>query len=127
MEPERDPRLYVGIRAQLARKIRDGEFPVGPKLPTEKELAGPVRLRDQRRPEGAPAARSGRTDGPEDSRKRLFLPRRLGAPHPVTCATPGIPGRVSDMVAKRLLSSVALARARAGPATTLPVVEGPEE
>ncbi len=39
----------------------------------------------------------------------------------------GIPGRVSDMVAKRLLSSVALARARAGPATTLPVVEGPEE
>lgn len=127
MEPERDPRLYVGIRAQLASKIRDGEFPVGPKLPTEKELACRYGC-------GTSAAQmalqllaaDGRT-GPEDSRKRLFLPRRLGAPHPVTCATLGIPGRVSDMVAKRLLSSVALARARAGPATTLPVVEGPEE
>ncbi len=74
MEPERDPRLYVGIRAQLASKIRDGEFPVGPKLPTEKELAGPVRLRDQRRPDGAPAARSGRTDWPGGLQEEVISP-----------------------------------------------------
>ena len=39
MNPEQDPRLYVRIHAVLARKIRDGGYPAGTKLPTEKQLA----------------------------------------------------------------------------------------
>jgi hypothetical protein len=35
MDPEWDPRLFVRIRAALARKIWDGEYPAGAKLPTE--------------------------------------------------------------------------------------------
>ena len=36
---EQNPRSYLHIRAVLARRIRDGEYPAGAKLPTETELA----------------------------------------------------------------------------------------
>lgn len=39
-DPEKAPRLSVRIHAQLARRIRDGEFPTGTKVPIEAELAG---------------------------------------------------------------------------------------
>jgi DNA-binding GntR family transcriptional regulator len=34
MDPEHDPRLYIRIRAQLATKIRNGQYPAGTGLPT---------------------------------------------------------------------------------------------
>jgi DNA-binding GntR family transcriptional regulator len=36
---EQDPRAYLHIHSVLARRIRDGEYPAGAKLPTETELA----------------------------------------------------------------------------------------
>lgn len=38
-DPEQDPRVYLQIRSVLARRIRDGEYPAGAKLPTETDLA----------------------------------------------------------------------------------------
>jgi DNA-binding GntR family transcriptional regulator len=34
-----DPKVYMHIRSVLARRIRDGEYPAGAKLPTDTELA----------------------------------------------------------------------------------------
>ena len=38
-DPEQDTRAYRHIRSVLARRIRDGEYPAGAKLPTETEIA----------------------------------------------------------------------------------------
>jgi DNA-binding GntR family transcriptional regulator len=38
-DPEQDSRAYLHIHSALARRIRDGEYPAGAKLPTETELA----------------------------------------------------------------------------------------
>ena len=38
-DPEQDPEAYLHIRSVLARRIRDGEYPAGAKLPAEAELA----------------------------------------------------------------------------------------
>lgn len=38
-DPERDSRAFVQVHSVLARRIRDGEYPAGAKLPTETELA----------------------------------------------------------------------------------------
>jgi GntR family trehalose operon transcriptional repressor len=38
-DPEQDPGSYMHIHSVLARRIRDGEYPAGAKLPTETELA----------------------------------------------------------------------------------------
>jgi len=38
-DPEQDPQAYGHIHSVLARRIRDGEYPAGAKLPTEAELA----------------------------------------------------------------------------------------
>jgi DNA-binding GntR family transcriptional regulator len=38
-DPEQDSRAYLHIHSVLARRIRDGEYPAGAKLPTETELA----------------------------------------------------------------------------------------
>jgi len=34
-----DAKVYMHIRSVLARRIRDGEYPAGAKLPTDTELA----------------------------------------------------------------------------------------
>ena len=38
-DPEQDSRAHSHIRSVLARRIRDGEYPAGAKLPAEAELA----------------------------------------------------------------------------------------
>jgi DNA-binding GntR family transcriptional regulator len=38
-DPERDSRAFVQVHSVLARRITDGEYPAGVKLPTETELA----------------------------------------------------------------------------------------
>jgi len=38
-DPEQDPQAYGHIYSVLVRRIRDGEYPAGAKLPTETELA----------------------------------------------------------------------------------------
>ena len=38
-DPERDSRAFVEVHSVLARRIRDGEYPAGAKLPAEAELA----------------------------------------------------------------------------------------
>ena len=38
-DPEREYRAFVQVHSVLARRIRDGEYPAGAKLPTETELA----------------------------------------------------------------------------------------
>jgi DNA-binding GntR family transcriptional regulator len=38
-DPERAPAAHVHIHSVLARRIREGEYPAGAKLPTETELA----------------------------------------------------------------------------------------
>jgi hypothetical protein len=38
-DPGQDPEAYPNIHSVLARRIRDGEYPAGAKLPTETELA----------------------------------------------------------------------------------------
>jgi len=40
MEHAQDPVDHMHIHSVLARRIRDGEYPEGAKLPTETELAG---------------------------------------------------------------------------------------
>jgi DNA-binding GntR family transcriptional regulator len=39
-DQEQGPRSFSHIHSVLARRIRDGEYPAGAKLPTETELAG---------------------------------------------------------------------------------------
>jgi DNA-binding FadR family transcriptional regulator len=124
MDSERDPRLYVRIRAQLARKITEGELSAGSKLPTEKQLAAQHGC-------GTDAAQRALQMLAEDGLARRTPGRgyfSLGGPahHIQLPARPlAYPAGASDMVAKRMLSSVALARAHAGPAATLPALEGP--
>jgi len=36
---EQDPQFFRHVHSVLARRIRDGEYPAGAKLPTETELA----------------------------------------------------------------------------------------
>jgi len=38
-DPEQDSGAYGHLHSLLARRIRDGEYPAGAKLPTEAELA----------------------------------------------------------------------------------------
>ncbi len=38
-DPEPDSRAHLHIHSVLARRIRDGEYPAGAKLPAEAELA----------------------------------------------------------------------------------------
>jgi DNA-binding GntR family transcriptional regulator len=38
-DPEQDSRAFVQVHSVLARRIRDGEYPAGAKLPTKTELA----------------------------------------------------------------------------------------
>jgi len=38
-DAEQDPGSWLHIRSVLARRIRDGQYPAGAKLPTETELA----------------------------------------------------------------------------------------
>jgi DNA-binding GntR family transcriptional regulator len=38
-DPGRDSPAFVQVHSVLARRIRDGEYPAGAKLPTETELA----------------------------------------------------------------------------------------
>ena len=38
-DPGQDPEAFPRIHSVLARRIRDGEYPAGAKLPTETELA----------------------------------------------------------------------------------------
>jgi DNA-binding GntR family transcriptional regulator len=38
-DPGQDPEAYLHIRSVLARRIRNGEYPAGARLPTEAELA----------------------------------------------------------------------------------------
>jgi GntR family transcriptional regulator len=38
-DPEQDSPSYLYIHSELARRIKDGEYPAGAKLPTEAELA----------------------------------------------------------------------------------------
>ena len=38
-DPERESRAFVQVHSVLARRIKDGEYPAGAKLPTETELA----------------------------------------------------------------------------------------
>ena len=38
-DPEQDPGAHAQIHSVLARRIRDGEYPAGAKLPAETELA----------------------------------------------------------------------------------------
>ena len=37
-DPEQDPQAYGHIYSVLVRRIRDGEYPAGARLPTEAEL-----------------------------------------------------------------------------------------
>ena len=38
-DPDQDQAVYLHIRSVLARRIRNGEYPAGARLPTETELA----------------------------------------------------------------------------------------
>ena len=38
-DPGRDSPAFVQVHSVLARRIRDGEYPAGAKLPSETELA----------------------------------------------------------------------------------------
>ena len=101
--PEQDPRLYVRIRAQLARKSGTAEYPAGAKLPTEAELAAQHGCDPDRAQKAWPAPGSGRPGG-AGARQRLLLPVRSRAMEDED----GIPGRPRERRLPGALTSNAL-------------------